>query len=744
MTLTTVVPEEHISLSNSHEDQDFTSSENPEESAKFLKENGFSDLAEEIGAYRVTKFHKTPKISSYLFAIIAGPYDVVVKEGEIPGKVEPLRMRFLCRKSMSEYIRQAYDHMHEAIITGIEWYTDFFGTPFPWSKYDQIFCPEFKYGAMENVGAVTFSEAYIPTGKLGTLDLTRLINTTLHELCHQWFGNLSTMTWWDDLWLNEAFATYMAYLCTAENQNLFEKTPGVWVSLNMRKQAAINSDSLSTTHPIIKDAVTTDSADDMVNAITYGKGSSFIKQLIHMIGKEAMSKGCSLYFERHPYENTQLDDFLDALADGCEQTDLDLNFDLRKYCKDFLTHKGVNKVKTDIEETKEGIKITFHKINMRHSQHINRQIMDYYLYDEHFNTELHSIVLTDDSKPQTVEFKGKRAENTFILPNAGDHAYILSELSPELIAKFKEGGLKNIQDPLDRTVIWRTLISMVKGSILKSTNFFDIVVNNIFEETDLILMNTLLMTFKAFIGIYLPKHLYDVLVRQMFERAQKLYESLPDSKSEFKNLVKSHMFAYLHNLDHIKLAASWLKDGTVDLLDGDKQAIILAVYRSQVLNQTESENLLKKYWEENQTDRGKRFKITAHACIPTKENKEEVWEIITHPKENELSTYEFRAYISGFYSRFQKDLLEGYPEKYLEALPTFARSGEKDVMKIFTQGVFPPSYLVTKDFLGKVTKIIENFENEDKVKFDSFIKTARSIVESRQEYFKIIEYASSS
>ncbi|CAI2378550.1 unnamed protein product [Moneuplotes crassus] len=741
MTLALIAPEEHVSLSNSHEDADFTNTEKPEESSQFIEENGFRQAIQGIGNYRITKFSKTPKISAYLFAIISGPYDVVEKQGNAPGKDEPLRMRFLCRKSLVEYISQAYDHMHEAVVTGIEWYTEFFGTPFPWSKYDQIFCPEFRFGAMENVGAVTFSEAYIPTGKLGTLHLTRLTNTTLHELCHQWFGNLATMTWWDDLWLNEAFATYMAYHCTSENEILAKKTPGFWVALNMRKQAALNSDSLSTTHPIVKDAVTTDSADDMVNAITYGKGSSFIKQLIHMIGREAMSKGCTKYFKNHAYSNTNIDDFLDALSYGCATADVELEVNLRKYCIDFLTHQGVNKVDTKIEDIEGGIKITFTKSNMKYSQYINAQKMDYYLFDEEYNCELHSIVLTDDSEPQTVEIKGRTSKNTFILPNAGDHAYILSSVSDRFIDHFKEEGIQKVPSNLDRTVIWRTLIAMVKNKKLKSTEFFDIVAKNIFKESDLILLSTLLTTVKPFISLYIPKNMYGDLVKKMFEGAKNLYESLPESQKELKNLVKNHIFSYLHDKDHIKAAASWYSEGTIELEDEDKKAIILAAIRSQYLEESQTKDLLEKYLQDNQTDRGERFKITADAAVPTKENKERVWNIIINPRENELSSWEYRAYISGFYSRFQKDLLKDYPSKYLEALPKLVQIGEKDLMTIFTSGAFPPSYLIDQDFLDKVNKIVTDFEKKDKVKYDSFIKLARGIIESKQGQARIEEFA---
>lgn len=333
MTLSTVVPHDHVSLSNMHEVAEFTNSSDAMESGHFMKHHGFESLIQELGDYKITKFGKTPKIASYLFAVIAGPYEIEEHHAEIPGKHDPIRMRFMCRKSMSKLTAVVYELMYEAVVTGIKWYSKFFGVNFPWSKYDQIFCPEFKYGAMENVGAVTFSEAYIPSDSFTIYDLTRLQNTTLHELCHQWFGNLCTMTWWNDLWLNEAFATYMAYLCTQENSNLLVKSPSIWTHMNFRKAMASNADALSTTHPICKDAFDTNSADDMVNAITYGKGSSFIKQLVHMIGKDSMSEGCKIYFKRHQWDNTVLTDFLDALDDGCiaAGSDLEIDQDLKSF-----------------------------------------------------------------------------------------------------------------------------------------------------------------------------------------------------------------------------------------------------------------------------------------------------------------------------------------------------------------------------------------------------------------------------
>ena len=364
----------------------------------YITDNHFDSLIVDKDNYTVTQFKTTQKISSYLFAIIAGPYDIVEKEGLIPGKDEPIRMRFMWRQSINEYIQQAYDDMHEAVVTGIKWYSEFFGTSFPWDKYDQIFCPEFKYGAMENVGAVTFSEAYIPTGKLTETHLTRLQNTCLHELCHQWFGNLWTMKWWDDLWLNEAFATYMAYLCITENEKLFNKTPGIWITLNSRKVMASNSDSLSTTHPIKKEALTTDSADDMVNSITYGKGSSFIKQCIHMISKEAMSKAWQIYFSTFDWKNSVLDDFINALVQGCQEANPTLDNDVRNYWIDFLTTKGINNLSSKVEQHGDDVQVTLTQRKGIYSDSLNMQKIDIQLYDNEMNFEQHSIILEKKCK----------------------------------------------------------------------------------------------------------------------------------------------------------------------------------------------------------------------------------------------------------------------------------------------------------------------------------------------------------
>ena len=636
------------------------------------------------------------------------------------------------RKSIKEYIQQAYDDMHEAVVTGIKWYTEFFGTPFPWDKYDQIFCPEFKYGAMENVGAVTFSEGYIPTGKLTEIHLTRLQNTWLHELCHQWFGNLWTMKWWDDLWLNEAFATYMAYLCTSENEKLFNKTPGLWIALNTRKVMASNSDTLSTTHPIKKEALTTDSADDMVNAITYGKGSSFIKQLIHMISRKAMSKACQIYFTKYAWNNSVLDDFIEALIQGCGEANPDLDIDIRSYCIDFLTTKGINSLSSKVEQQGEDIKITFIQKQGLHSNSLNMQKVDYQLYDKSMKFEQHSIILEKGAETQSVIFKNRKADDTFVLLNADDHAYFLINIEKNFINKFIEGDLWKINSSINRAIVWRGLNSMVRGFEIKPMDYIEIVMNNIFNEDDIILLDTILGNLHMFINTYVPDDKFSDTCTQLFEKLYERYSEIPDSNKDLKNVIKSALFCCIYDEKHIKMVVGWLEDDSMELSAADKETILTTMFRSSLFTSEEKHMTLNKYVGDNASDRMKRLKITWEAYIPDRENKAKVWEIVTHPKEHELSSYDYRAYLEGFHSRFQIDLNKEYVDKFIEEVPKFARSGEKDHMTIFVSGAFPPIYYMNQEFFDKIDAIVAEFENEDKVKYDSFLKLIKSMNESRK------------
>ncbi|HQY95812.1 MAG TPA: aminopeptidase N, partial [Phycicoccus sp.] len=252
------------------------------------------------------EFAPTPRMSSYITALVAGPYDVVrdtltSRAGEIP-------LGIFCRKSLTKYLDA--DNLFDLTKRGFAFFEEEFDTPYPFAKYDQVFTPEYNMGAMENAGCVTFNEIYVFRAKVTEAMVERRALTVLHELAHMWFGNLVTMKWWNDLWLNESFAEWASTTCQAEATTWTD----AWTTFGTyEKDWAYRQDQLSSTHPIV--APIRDLHDVEVNfdGITYAKGASVLKQLVAFVGREPFRDGLRTYFRKHSWGNTTLDDLLDEL-----------------------------------------------------------------------------------------------------------------------------------------------------------------------------------------------------------------------------------------------------------------------------------------------------------------------------------------------------------------------------------------------------------------------------------------------
>ncbi|MDQ3881405.1 MAG: aminopeptidase N, partial [Chloroflexota bacterium] len=249
-------------------------------------------------------FEGTERFSTYLFALVAGPYEAVYRNHR------GIRLGIYSRRALARYLDP--DEIFDVTAAGIDFYAQLFDTPYRFGKYDQLFCPEFNIGAMENVGAVTISERYIFRDPATETQRQERAELVLHELAHMWFGNLVTLRWWDDLWLNESFATYVSFLAIDEATRF----TGAWKSFADIKRWAYRQDALVTTHPISADAPDTDTAFLNFDGITYGKGAAVMKQLVATIGREAFHEGLRHYFRRHAFANASLADFLAALEEG--------------------------------------------------------------------------------------------------------------------------------------------------------------------------------------------------------------------------------------------------------------------------------------------------------------------------------------------------------------------------------------------------------------------------------------------
>ncbi|NCD19230.1 MAG: aminopeptidase N, partial [Actinobacteria bacterium] len=282
-------------------------------------------------------FEPTERISSYITAIVAGPYHRETADlTSVDGRTIPLGV--YCRRSLAEYLE--VEEMVDITRAGFAFYEEAFKRPYPFAKYDQLFVPEFNAGAMENAGCVTFTEAYVFRSKVPDARRERRVVTVLHELAHMWFGDLVTMEWWNDLWLNESFAEFMSTLATAEATHWTD----AWTTFNsLEKSWAYNQDQLPSTHPIV--ATINDLEDVEVNfdGITYAKGASVLRQLVAWVGQDHFLDGVATYLEKHQWGNTVLRDLLVELESTSGR-------DLAEWSALWLETAGVNLLRPVLEE----------------------------------------------------------------------------------------------------------------------------------------------------------------------------------------------------------------------------------------------------------------------------------------------------------------------------------------------------------------------------------------------------------
>ncbi|HZC11210.1 MAG TPA: aminopeptidase N, partial [Mycobacterium sp.] len=285
-------------------------------------------------------FATTPRMSTYLVALIAGPYarwddSYSDEHGEIP-------LGIFCRATLAEFMDA--ERLFTQTKQGFGFYHKNFGVPYAFGKYDQLFVPEFNAGAMENAGAVTFLEDYVFRSKVTRASYERRAETVLHEMAHMWFGDLVTMRWWDDLWLNESFATFASVLCQSEATEFTE----AWTTFaNAEKSWAYRQDQLPSTHPVAADIPDLAAVEVNFDGITYAKGASVLKQLVAYVGLEHFLAGLRDYFRTHAFNNATFDDLLSALEIASGR-------DLSDWGRQWLKTTGLNTLRADFDVDADG------------------------------------------------------------------------------------------------------------------------------------------------------------------------------------------------------------------------------------------------------------------------------------------------------------------------------------------------------------------------------------------------------
>ncbi|HJV09439.1 MAG TPA: aminopeptidase N, partial [Acidimicrobiales bacterium] len=435
----------------------------------------------------VWRFSPTDIISTYLVAVVAGPYHVA---RDVHGQVD---LGIYCRESLAQYLDA--DELFTLTKEGLDFFEAEFDYPSPFTKYDQLFVPEFNFGAMENPGCVTFNEYMVFRSRQTEAAHEGRANTLLHEMAHMWFGDLVTMRWWDDLWLNESFATYMATHASAQATRFVD----AWVRFAAGvKAGAMAQDQLPSTHPISADIVDTDAVRLHFDGITYLKGASTLKQLVAWVGQDAFRQGVQQYFRKFEWRNAELADFLAALEQASGRK-------LTEWSEEWLRTAGVNTMKADFSSGEDDTYESFAIVQT--GQPGNDTIRShrvavglYRLIDGAIVRGRRVELDVVGERTDVAELVGEIVPDLLLL-NDDDLSYTKLRLDERSLRTLEE-HLGDIVDPLARTLCWAATWDMVRDAELATRRYVDLVLTHAPAETDDAALSRLLGQAASAVDVY--------------------------------------------------------------------------------------------------------------------------------------------------------------------------------------------------------------------------------------------------
>ncbi len=625
---------------------------------------------EDGGAGRWT-FATTPPISTYITAVVAGPYH------EVRSSHGDVELGLYCRRSLAEFLDP--DEILEITGQGLDWFADAFGYPYPFSKYDQLFVPEFNFGAMENPGCVTFSESYVFRSRVTEASRLSRANTILHEMAHMWFGDLVTMRWWDDLWLNESFATFIAHTAVAEATRFGEDS---WSDFaHSMKAWAYQQDQLPSTHPIVADMVDTQSVMANFDGITYAKGASVLKQLYAWVGRDAFFQGLRDYFPAHEWGNATLRDFLAALEGPSGR-------DLTPWAAQWLQTAGVATLSARVEVDAEGVMtgVTVDQVAPQDHPTIRPHRLRIGLYDQTTDGLVRSdVVETDIDGPSTVveALAGKRRPDVLLL-NDDDLAYAKVRLDGASTAAL-ERSLGTLDGGVARAIAWGSLWDATRDGELAARRFAGLVLTHGPSEPDISVLQTLLAQASSCADRYGRPDNRDAVRHQIAALARTQLDAAAPGSDE--QLVWTR--ALLGSRTDPAFAADLLSgDLVIEGLSVSPDLRWFALTNLAVMGGAD-EALIAAELQRDATDVGRRGAESARAARPEASAKAQAWE---RAMDFSSTLHTRRAVLQGLYQVDHDEVLQPYTtERWVEALPVVWDQLDTEEALTMTRVLYPQS-----------------------------------------------------
>ena len=621
-------------------------------------------------------FEPTPRISSYITALVAGPYEQVFSElTSSDGRTIPLGV--YARKSLWQYLDA--DYVFEKTRQGFAYFEDKFGVPYPFAKYDQLFVPEFNAGAMENAGAVTFTETYVFRSKVTDAVKERRVVTILHELAHMWFGDLVTMKWWNDLWLNESFAEWASTIATAEATEWTE----AWTTFNaMEKTWAYRQDQLPSTHPVF--AEINDLEDVQVNfdGITYAKGGSVLKQLAAWVGIEAFFAGVSAYFQKHAWGNTELSDLLVELESTSGR-------ELTTWSKKWLETAGVNTLAPEIRVDGDGVITRFAIVQTAPADYPtirpHRLGVGFYTLQGEELVRTHHLELdVDGDLTEVPDLVGHRQPDLVLL-NDNDLAYAKIRLDEKSL-RTATAHLSKISDPLARSLVWGAAWDQTRDGEASATEYLDLVLQNIGTETESTTVRTTLAQLQLAANSYVDPVTRDAARERVAEGLWALAQDAEAGSDSQLQFVTAYASAASTPAQWERVAQ--LRSGAQELpgleIDADLSwALLVSLAAGGVVSAAEIDEALAA----DNTAKGGEFAAQARAALPSVEAKRAAWQSLVDSAD--LPNTVVRSAAAGFVHPAGVPALREFVDAYFDMLLPVWESRTYQIAQYLIVGLYP-------------------------------------------------------
>lgn len=629
-------------------------------------------------------FPATGEISSYLFSLHAGPYAMfkdTYKRAD--GSTVPLRL--FGRQSLRRYI----DHKDFFKVSkqALQYFEGFFATPYPFGKLDQVIPPEFNSGGMENVAAITYSERTVPRTEPTRRQRRDRAGLIMHEIAHMWYGDLVTMAWWNDLWLNESFASIMAQMGLDEATEYKE----AWQTFAAySKLWAYTEDAMITTHPIEGAVNTAKVAESIFDGITYDKGASTLKQLMFYMTPEAFREGMRVYFKTHAWKNTTRADFIAAL-----QTQTKKNLSL--WAERWLQQSGTDRVTASWNCEGGRLKAVDLKLEPTPGRKFRPQSMlvgFYQAIGQKTVLETTARVDFETSGSQTV--KGDWACPQFVYPNTDDHAYVNVRLDAKSL-EFLTKRLAQVDDLIVRSLVWNDLWRMVRDAELPLKTYVDVVTTNFPTETNEVISGQIVNTIDspwggASILYYWPstapqaaRTAFVKMVEDNFiARIHGAKAGSDDQKFWFDNLVR--LAETPKALDQIHAWYANKRVGPKFALDVDRKWKIARTLRRY--KHPKADAVLQAMKKEDPSDRGRKSAIAAEVVHPDVQVKKQWIDEVTLGT-SKRSYDEIRTAFRDIFPLEQTSMRMGFAEQFYQYLEKNRNSEDRVKVGTILDGILP-------------------------------------------------------